>query len=437
MTPVLLLLALAAPPEGLDLLLNGDSPIRLELRVTVAGKPVERVWDETFARLHAYHDRNGDGGLDRAEAARLPSAFGLRQLLWGQFLTTGGTAPAFEQLDRDGDGKVSQDELADSYRRAGLGGVLVGVGKPPASERLTAALVQALDTNRDGRVSAAECQAAPDLLRTLDATDDELLGPGELVPHATYPGALGAVLVTPGQPAEGLPFSVLSPGTHTGAPAATWRVRLGEAARQAYTSPTLRLDLRSDAGTLAEQTAAARKRFLARFAECDANGDNVLDARELATPKGAHFRHLADGSLRAAEFTAWLDVQEQIAKGHVLLTVLDHGPGLFEFLDADHDGGLSRRELRTAWDRLRAAGCVTDGAIDRAKLPRQLRATVAHGHPRTALGKPARIGPAWFLALDRNGDGDVSLAEWPGEVAAFRKLDTDGDGLLSPEEAAK
>jgi hypothetical protein len=37
--------------------------------------------------------------------------------------------------------------------------------------------------------------------------------------------------------------------------------------------------------------------------------------------------------------------------------------------------------------------------------------------------------------MDRNGDGDVSLREFLGPLELFRKLDRDGDGLISPDEA--
>ncbi len=46
-------------------------------------------------------------------------------------------------------------------------------------------------------------------------------------------------------------------------------------------------------------------------------------------------------------------------------------------------------------------------------------------------------GPQWFRAMDRNGDGFVSVREFLGTPEQFRKLDRDGDGLLSAEEAEK
>ena len=48
---------------------------------------------------------------------------------------------------------------------------------------------------------------------------------------------------------------------------------------------------------------------------------------------------------------------------------------------------------------------------------------------------PRQAGPLWFHKMDRNGDGDVSRKEWLGTEEAFNEIDTDGDGLISAEEA--
>ncbi len=463
----------ADPPPSLELLALGAKPARVELRVDADGTPVPNLWDEAFAALFAFHDRDGNRTLDRAEAGRLPSAFALRQVAWGQFAPS-GPAPAFADFDADADGTVTLPEVTGFYRRAGLGGVLVGVGTPPAPDALTDAILKRIDANADGKTGEAEWGAAAAGLLKLDADDDELVTPNELVDRTAYPGALGTVLLAP--PSAGSPpdpvtdsFPLVRLGAaadasvvarraglgeaalkslHAAPPAAAWVVRIGKGAdpaqdRLTWADGKLRLDLRAAEGKLPAQTAAARKRYLAQFAEYDGNADGSLDAGELKNPKAGQLRAVAaaadrdaDGCLSRSELTAWLDVQDAVARAHVLLTVVDRGAGLLEVLDADRDGALSVRELRTAWPRLTAAGCVTADRFDRAKLPRVLLATVSRGHPVTPLGVPARDGPDWFRAMDRNRDGDVSRREFTGDPATFDRLDADRDGLLSPSEAA-
>ncbi len=96
---------------------------------------------------------------------------------------------------------------------------MVGAGRPTVTDLLTDALLKHLDTNADGRVEEAEWKAAEGTLTgSSTANDDELIGPGELVANAVYPGALGSTLVKPPAPdaalspvAEALPFLVLPP----------------------------------------------------------------------------------------------------------------------------------------------------------------------------------------------------------------------------------
>ena len=79
------------------------------------------------------------------------------------------------------------------------------------------------------------------------------------------------------------------------------------------------------------------------------------------------------------------------------------------------------------------------------------------GQPSAAGGGPAPAGaassapfaiskkrlppdlPKWFLQRDADGDGQLSLLEYSprataADVAAFRPLDLNGDGLLTPQE---
>src|SRR5262249_19144693 len=124
------------------------------------------------------------------------------------------------------------------------------------------------------------------------------------------------------------------------------------------------------------------------------------------------------------------------------------GRALFEFLDADHDQRLGLRELTTAWTRLAAWDRDGDGCITRGEVPRQYHLVLTQGKPRgfledtdrLAYGPALRLpqadrGPLWFRKMDTNRDGDVSRREFLGSTEDFRRLDSDGDGLISVEEA--
>src|SRR5262249_36588404 len=119
-------------------------------------------------------------------------------------------------------------------------------------------------------------------------------------------------------------------------------------------------------------------------------------------------------------------------------------------IDVDQDHRLSRRELAHAGSALLAYDRDGDGAITAVELGGRFQAALEFGRPllfRTAtmargdatgpVVNAPTAGPDWFRKMDRNRDGDVSRHEFLGPLAAFKKLDADGDGLISAAEAEK
>ncbi|VTS06919.1 EF-hand domain-containing protein [Tuwongella immobilis] len=494
----------AAPPQSapaesapvadaagpLELLLDpAGSPTRLELTVRLDGKPVRAVWDGLLARYFSELDRNGDGQLDAPEAARIPTPFALRQILWGQFTPFAASPPPIESLDRDKNQRIDLAEFRQFYRESGLGDVVIGVGKPPFTAELTQSLIRNLDRNGDGIVQATELDLAHELVAKLDRNEDELVGPGELVDHAAYPGAQGALLLLPPRAEEPvvpllqqLPLirlpveranrqwidtvaarreSQASESSQTSdwqqlrekRPLARWEVNFPrfDGTKSAPAMPMNQLSVRSgplwvtiraESGKLAAQTDALIARYRTLFQELDLDNNGSLNDQELSVPKAALVQPLLDQVdrnqnrlLDRAELDHWLALQRELSTGGVLLTLLDYGNGLFELLDANRDGSLSHRELREARTRVRDAGALVDGKLDAARLPHHLRGTLSQGHPESPLESAPAVGPTWFRAMDRNRDGEVSRREFTGPRSAFDRLDANRDGVIVLMEA--
>jgi hypothetical protein len=133
----------------------------------------------------------------------------------------------------------------------------------------------------------------------------------------------------------------------------------------------------------------------------------------------------------------------------LVLEATDQGSDLFTTLDRNFDRVLTPRELHLAPALLATEDRDGDGFLGGAEMSYNLVLELSRGGPRAAQNvlagqrgsaepqvKADRKGPAWFLKMDRNRDGDVSLLEFLGSRRVFAELDKDGDGLLSAEEAA-
>lgn len=454
-----LLLTAAAPGAELaatDLLFPGGLRLRLEIRDGVQTSGA--AWAAFLDRWFDYFDRDGDGSLSAAEAARvcpLPLAGGRQVVL------------DFKQLDADRDGKGSRAELKAFYRRAGFTPVVVVLLPPTAEDvRLSEALFGHLDRDGDGKLTKAELAGAPALLRKLDEDEDEVLTAAEALALApdvgSPPRQLSAAVAGGAGPADAV--LRISQGEEQRPRLAVIRTK---AVREAIaaSSAAYRLRIADDFCTVAsmpsEKRAAfpsARRFYLAQYEA--ARGDRpAVGRKELEADPGLqalaglceHADRNSDGKLEQGELEAFLDLIGQGVMCQTVVTVRDRGRNLFDGLDADGNGRLDLRELNAAARLLDGDGKGL-AALTRGQIPRQYRLTVERGVPGTSFGpvtlasrakRPAPPegvaprGPAWFVAMDRNGDGILSPREFLGPPEVFRRLDADGDGVISVDEAER
>ncbi len=95
----------------------------------------------------------------------------------------------------------------------------------------------------------------------------------------------------------------------------------------------------------------------------------------------------------------------------------------FDAIDTDHDGKLSPDELRAAL-KMAAGKAKTAPAPAQAAAPEH--------------GAPERGAKAKMSAMDTDGDGRISYAEFTArEKALFDKLDANHDGYLDASEMPK
>jgi Ca2+-binding EF-hand superfamily protein len=211
--------------------------------------------------------------------------------------------------------------------------------------------------------------------------------------------------------------------------------RLLDIVKQQFTALFKAAD-KDNNGYLDEKEAQGRPEFKRIFKQIDRDGDGRITEKDLL-----------------AYFDAMTELRQRATKACVTLVLRDQSRGLFDLLDSDRDGRLSVREMKQAPKLLAKLDRQGKGYLEVKDIPPCYQLTLRRGAAESGFNQeeffieryfggsseetPAGRGPAWFRKMDRNRDGDVSRKEFLFSEELFRKLDTDGDGLINLEEAEK
>ena len=131
------------------------------------------------------------------------------------------------------------------------------------------------------------------------------------------------------------------------------------------------------------------------------------------------------------------------------VNLYDTGSGYFLTLDRNGDGRISERERRNMHKSLFELDTDRSGTISKKEPIRHFHLELIRG-TYTLFGAPEPagsqlpafqrrppVGPAWFQAMDRNNDGDLSWQEFQASRQDFDQIDADQDQLIDPMEAQR
>jgi Ca2+-binding EF-hand superfamily protein len=486
---------------------------------------VQAAWDKCLTDLFNWLDRDGDGALSKAEAARAPSPQQLLNIIRGQPVSPDNKIK-FEDFDDDGEGKVSPEKFLAYYRRAGLTSVFISGIKTQKdlANAASDALFKLLDKNGDGMLTKDELADAWESLMKYDSNDDELITPAEI---------LG--MDTSAPPAEDLPQVQPEDGTETQAEdrhffvfgrnesprGINQRMQLAkelikhydknsdeklsrdefpidaevfkaldrnhdgvldavELVRFSRIPADLEMVVRlgkkdtadrtldfypklKEAGPLAPFTRSPSDRVMHAISNVDHFDIVVQDvtdsggfgavrtiyhnAMRAADPKDngyvtrddlkrspqASFMlsifdlvdRDGDGKLTQKEMQAFLDIIADIDAATTSVKVGEFGRGLFNMLDANRDGALSQFELKHAWESLMPEDPEGKKCFTADSIPRQMQIQVNTGLGSDQVNRFISIRGT-PVRNRRTSDGKAP--------AWFYKMDQNGDGYVSLRE---
>ncbi len=438
--------ASAAQPPCIDLAATiGEARMTIRLCASIDGQPLASAWDEFAFRLFHELDRDGDGSLSRVESQRAPSVSWLGNVTRGDFVDV--PARAHVAADFFGNSSaIGPDAFAAAYRAAGPMEIDVRIVPARRDDGMNRSLFEALAGGEDQVLNEASFGDAGVSLRRFDVDDDERISEEELL---AYGGGLQEE-AAPEMALRAERFHVeAEPGVVVTCSFVELRP-LSFAVAPNEEAGVSAIAISGAAGLGGVRFQSAREQLRQQLEGDDVDGDETLDeAERLASPSADMWQAITimadqneDRRLTIDECERWLDLFDDAAWLRIEAVAADEGHPLFLRLDADDDGRLTPRELRSGWLAVKCFDADGDGNLTWAEVPRRLNIVLSRGPATSAERQPSSTplpsaGPKWLQHMDRNGDGDVSRREFLGPLEVFERLDADHDDLLDVAEASR
>lgn len=374
-------------------------------------------------------DANGDGHLSHEELKTCAKHLHCRDFNDDQLIT-----------DLELISGPSLNESADSENSpTNVEGSIIPLTDKMTGQAVAEILLGRYDRNRDGIISLKtppEVQVIAGSLSKLDTDGDQALSREELKGYVDLPLDANLPFVMGG----GKPREKASAGEN-------YRLRekrLIGGYRIQVGSMEINFGFKKGDGNQDENQPILRN--------FDTNKNGTLDTTEYeSVPDRPDFVVVDldhDSALTPIEFDNYYDTRRKAITAQLLLDATEQGSDLFRSFDLNADRVLSPREMITAPKLMESLDLNHDGLLASNEMSYNLDLMLMRNSPRVQANANAirrqnalpqvradRTGPSWFQKMDRNRDGDVGLPEFPGTRQTFAKLDLNGDGLISAEEA--
>jgi Ca2+-binding EF-hand superfamily protein len=283
-----------AKAEPFDILYLSDSrPVVVRLNLVQNGKSMLQEWNRFVDIFFAKLDTDKNGVLDAKELSRLRPMI---IFLTSDFnrMPAASTAVASKSMNRVEFGEfLKKNDLGPLRMPANVipqrQNRNIRRGGVPTTEELDKAILELLDTNKDGKISVAEFKAGVEILSKLDMDENELITTEEIMKRPQSPYYVQVMEDGKGPPSPGVE---LYPITRKGADAnLAKRLLMRYGPKPANSGPPMPYTKAPGRPVpYAVQTEPTVKRLTkkdlkvsdAMFAALDQDGDDELDIEELS-----------------------------------------------------------------------------------------------------------------------------------------------------------